>query len=345
MGFNMHGEWATHERLDALGDPWQTLADAVDFEAFREILEERWRGEDATRPKGGRPAWDAVLMFKILLIGKKTGYSDERLEWAIVDSASLKRFLGIDHGDRVPDRTTIHRYRNALDENTMRELFDCFGDMLALAGYRAQEGQILDSTFVLTPIQRNTRDENATIKRGETPADWQEDKATAKRRQKDVDARWTKKRGKSHYGYKNHIAVDAVYKLIEAWIVTPANAHDVTVVEDLVSQTRAGEPLYADAAYRSRAMEEMLRQRRIASKVAFKRKPGEKLSSYKRRENKRRAPVRVRVEHVFGSQQNEIGGKRVRSIGLARASIQVGMQNLMYNMQRLVSLRRMAASC
>ena len=73
---------------------------------------------------------------------------------------------------------------------------------------------MIDSSFTLVPIQRNTRDENATIKEGEIPPDWQEDTATAKLRQKDVDARWTKKHGKSFFGYKNHICVDVGWKLI-----------------------------------------------------------------------------------------------------------------------------------
>lgn len=342
MSFNMHGNWATHQRLDALGDPWQTLADAVDFELFREILEECWRPEDADRAKGGRPPWDAVLMFKILLVGRKTGYSDERLEFAIVDSASLKRFLGLDHGDPVPDRTTIHRYRDRLDENTMRELFECFNAALELAGYHAADGQMVDSTFVLTRIQRNSRDENATLKRNETPAAWQEDKATAKLRQKDVDARWTKKRNQSYYGYKNHINADVKNKLIRGYETTPASTHDLTVLEDLVDFTQVGLPLYGDAAYRAKDEEKMLRRRGIKSRMMFKRAKDRALTSYQRRENKKRSPVRVRVEHIFGSMVNELGGKRVRSIGLERASIQVGMQNLLYNMCRFETLQRLA---
>ena len=56
------------------------------------------------------------------------------------------------------------------------------------------------------PKQRNSREENETVKRGETPAEWEQ--KPAKNRQKDKDARWTKKHGKSFFGYKNHVNVD-----------------------------------------------------------------------------------------------------------------------------------------
>ena len=83
-------------------------------------------------------------------------------------------------------------------------------------------GQIIDASIVAVPKQRNSREENARIKAGETPAGW-EDKP-AKRRQKDVEARWTKKHGKSHYGYKNHVNVDRRHKLVRRYHVSDARS-------------------------------------------------------------------------------------------------------------------------
>ena len=59
---------------------------------------------------------------------------------------------------------------------------------------------MIDASIVPVPRQRNGREENAAIKAGETPESW--DAKPAKLRQKDTDARWTRKHGKSHYGYK-----------------------------------------------------------------------------------------------------------------------------------------------
>jgi hypothetical protein len=57
-----------------------------------------------------------------------------------------------------------------------------------------------------------------------------------------------------------------------------------------------------------------------------------------------RSRVRARVEHVFGHQQSSMGGKIVRTIGIARARFKIGMMNLGYNIRRLVQLERMGAA-
>jgi len=92
---------------------------------------------------------------------------------------------------------------------------------------------------VPTPRQRNSREENAQIKGGETPEDWRE----AKRSQKDVEARWTKKHGKSHYGYKNHISIDNKHKVIRRYGVTAAAVHDRQVFEALLDENNCLEIL------------------------------------------------------------------------------------------------------
>lgn len=325
------------EQIDQRGDKWKQLAELIDFEQFREILEACWRKPSKLVP-GGRPPWDAVLMFKILLVGLKTGKSDEQLEFLMQDSRTVERFLGLTEGDKVPDRTTIARYRSTLDTHAVRDVFEQFNACLAAAGYVAKDGQMVDSSFVLVPIQRNTRDENKTIKDDEVPATWQEDEATAKLRQKDTDARWTKKNGKSIYGYKNHICVDVKHKLVQGYAVTSAKVHDSVVAEDLVDPTQPGEGMYADAAYRSSDFDQALRQQGIKSRVIFKRQKEQELTRYQTRENKKRSKVRARVEHVFGSMQNELGGKAIRTIGMPRATIQIGLKNLLYNMHRFTYL-------
>lgn len=127
-------------------------------------------------------------------------------------------------------------------------------------------------------------------------------------------------------------------------MTTPANVHDINVLEDLLDPTQSGQPLYADAAYRAEEVERALRAQRIHSRVAFKRTKDQPLTLYQKHENKRRAKVRARVEHVFGNLKTAIGGKRVRCIGLGRASIQIGLQNLLYNMYRMVTLECDATS-
>ena len=106
-------------------------------------------------------------------------------------------------------------------------------------------GQIIDASIVAVPKQRNSREENARIKAGETPAGW-EDKP-AKRRQKDVEARWTKKHGKSHYGYKNHVNVDRRHKLVRRYHVSDAAEHDSQVLDDILDGDNTALGVWADS--------------------------------------------------------------------------------------------------
>ncbi len=163
------------------------------------------------------------------------------------------RFLGIGLGDRVPDAKTVWLYREALAKaGKMDDLFALFDGYLARQGYIARGGQILDASIVPVPKNRNTRGENKAIKNGDMPEDWAD--KPAKRSQKDVDARWTKKHGKSHYDYKNHVNVDRKYKLVRRYHVTDAAVHDSQAVDHLLMQGNTGSGVWADAAYRSKDM-------------------------------------------------------------------------------------------
>ena len=203
------------------------------WEEFRPALEQVWRKPDADRKsRAGRKPMDAVLMFKTLVLSALYNLSDDQIEYQVRDRLSFMRFLGLGLEGRVPpsrglqanhcraaDAKTVWLYRDALAQaGQVEELFRQFDGYLARQGYIARGGQILDASIVPVPRNHNTRDENATIKKGEVPEDWEN--KPAKRSQKDVDARWTKKHGKSHYGYKNHVNVDRKYKLIRRYHVT-----------------------------------------------------------------------------------------------------------------------------
>jgi len=126
----------------------------------------------------------------------------------------------------------------------VEELFATFDAHLRDNGFMAMKGQIVDASIVNVPKQRNSREENARIKEGDIPEDWPENK----RRRKDVDARWTKKNGKSFYGYKNHVSVDVKHKLIRSYAVTDAALHDSKVFEQLLVDNTSKDP-FADRAH------------------------------------------------------------------------------------------------
>ena len=182
----------------------------IDWELFREELESILGYDNRDPKRGGRPPFDAVLMLKVLVLQKYYGLSDEETEFQIMDRFSFLQFLGLQAGDDVPDSRTIWDFKQLLEKDGRdgtRRLFDQFGQLLRTEGLLAKEGSIVDASFVAAPRQRNSREENQKIKQGERPGGFEAD--TAKGRQKDCDARWTKKNNETHYGYKNHAKVDA----------------------------------------------------------------------------------------------------------------------------------------
>ena len=107
--------------LRPAADPWAVLNESVDFEAFRDILDDCWRPAEQQPARGGRPPYNAILMFKLLLVGRKCLLSDEKLELLAVDSLRIMRFFGVGMGDPLPVRATIARYRTQLDERSGAE--------------------------------------------------------------------------------------------------------------------------------------------------------------------------------------------------------------------------------
>src|SRR5215469_4206563 len=231
------------KELSAKGDSLERLSGVVNFELFRRDLERAVPRSD--RAKGGRPAFDHVLMFKTLVLQASHSLSDERTEYLIRDRLSFMRFLGLGLADTVPDANTIWTFREALTrariagEPAIEVLFGRFEAALSAAGFLAMSGQIIDATIVAAPKQRNTDGEKRDIQEGRIPAQWAD--KPAKLRQQDRDARWTVKYTKAKpdadgmprvdlaipaFGYKNHIGIDRRHGLIRTWKVTDAARHD-----------------------------------------------------------------------------------------------------------------------
>ena len=328
--------------LDAKPDPLVKINAVVPWEAFRSRLENVWRKPpDKRKSDAGRKPWDAIVMFKAILLCALYNLSDDQVEYQMRDRLSFVRFLGLALEDKVPDAKTVWLYREQLSEAGLIEtLFEDFDAYLQGQGYQAMGGQIIDASLVAVPIQRNGRDENEQIKGGETPEAWAD--KPAKRRQKDTDARWTKKHGKSHYGYKNHVNIDRKHKLIRRYGVTGASVHDSQVVEELLASDNTASGVWADSAYRSEDIEAKVKARGLRSRIHRKGYRNRPLRDWEKAGNKSRSRFRARVEHVFGSQRNDMGGTLVRSIGLVRARARIGLKNLAYNMRRLVHLQCLA---
>lgn len=327
-------DWqARFAQLDEAGDPLKRLNDAINWERFRpSLLKVR---EKERKSEAGRKPFDEVLMFKILIIESLYNIADDRAEFLIRDRLSFMRFLGLALCDTVPDAKTIWLFREQIGELGLeRKLFEEFEEELCRSGFSAKKGQIIDASIVSVPKQRNSRDENEKIKGGEIPEDWSEDK----KRQKDTDARWTKKNGKSYFGYKNHIQADVKHKIIRDYDVTDASVHDSRVFEELLDEGNSSRDVWADSAYRSEERLALLDEFGYREHIQRKGCRRRKLTEREKQGNRTRSRIRSRIEHVFGIQLKHAGNLILRAIGIVRARIKIGLRNLAYNLDRYAAL-------
>ncbi len=322
-----------HKKLVKTRGFLENLNRFVDWESFRALLAEALKRSSGE--KGGRPAHNAVLMFKVLVLQALYNLSDEQTEYQILDRLSFMKFLGLDLCDDVPDARTIWLFRETLRKaGAVEKLFAQFDATLDAHGFAASGGQIVDATFVEAPRQRNNRDDNTKIKEGEVPEDWSE----KKKAHKDIDARWTKKGGVAFYGYKNHVNVDRKHKLIRKYKVTDASVHDSQELDNVLDPKNDSQDTWADSAYRSEEQEARLKKQGKTSHIherAYRNKP---LTPEQEAANTERSRVRVRIEHVFGHIETAMHGCYVRTIGIARAKAKIGLEVLAYNMSRFAFL-------
>ena len=317
------------KKLDQKVDPLARLNSIVDWQIFLPIIEKALGRDNAST--AGRKPYPILFMFKILILQSLYNQGDEDTEQFLLRDLLARRFVGLSGCEFGPDFTTIWRFKEALTRaGVLKALHDAFHKQLDDMGFQASKGQIVDASIVEAPRQRNSRKENEAIKEGNPPTDWSE----AKRRQKDVDARWTKKRDQDHFGYKNHIAVDVKHKFIRAWQVTAANVHDSQVFLELLARNTSRD-VYADSAYLSEETQKRLKASGYRAHIQRKGQKNHPLSAWEKQGNRTRSRIRSRVEHVFGAQRQRAGTLLVRCIGLARASVKIGLRNLAYNMDRL----------
>ncbi len=314
--------------LSLKGDPLEAISKLVPWEKFRGDIEAVvLTADEARKSNAGRKPIDALVLFRMLVLQSLYNLSDEQIEYQVRDRLSFTRFLGLGFENRIPDGTTLWLFREKLARaGLIARLFERFGQHLEASGYIARGGQMVDATIVAVPRQRNSRDENEQVKAGTTPRDWK--RRPSMNRQKDKDARWTKKHGRSFFGYKNHVNADVRYKLIREYGVTDASIHDSQAFDDLLNKDNTSSEVYADSAYRSAETERKLKARGFRSRIHKRGRRNRPLSEAEAEANYRKSKVRARIEHVFGAQENAPGGRLVRTIGIVRAKIKIGLQNL-----------------
>jgi IS5 family transposase len=304
VGLARRGGSAALERVSAL----------IDWSGFERAL-------SGLREDGpGRPGYRPLLLFKALLLQAWYGLSDAELEFRLGDSLAFGRFVGLSLEDEVPDHTTLCRFRNRLvRERLLERLFAELDGQLESAGVILKQGTMLDATLI---------ESQAAGRRG--PGEIKVD----------PDAAYARRSGKpgSTYGYKAHVGVDQGSGLIRSILTTPANVNDTTPADALLRGDEKA--VLGDAAYHTHARQAALKARGI--KPRLMRRPNKhhpQLPPRLARLNRLIARRRAAVETTFATWKRRMGLTGVRYLGLTKASGQMLMVAMAFNMRRWAALQ------
>jgi len=339
MGCDMIKEslFAASEREDKLnkhGDVLQELEACIDVTAITALVDAQ--APRPERKRGGRPPFPTELMIRVLVVQQMFNLSDEQMEYQLLDRLSFQRFVGLRRSSHIPDRTTIWIFKERLIKaGASTCVFDAVQAQLSAQGYVARGGQMVDASLVPAPIQDVRKAEKEILDEDAVPIEW----SAAKRRQKDTDASWTRKHGKSYFGFKLTANADNRYKLIRKVKITTASSHDTNHLEDVLDMGNPSKDLYADKGYADKAREQRLKQSGIRPQIQRKAKKGKPISACQKKRNHTISKTRVRVEHPFANLA-QMGGKMLRSIGLERADFHLHCKVAVYNMKRLSYLTK-----
>ena len=256
-----------------------------------------------TSAKGGRPSFAVETMLRIHFLQQWFGLSDPAMEEALHDVSLYCEFARLDPGSmRLPDETTILRFRHLLEENDLSiQLLATINATLATKGLMLKTGTVVDATLIAAPSSTK----NSTGER-------------------DPEMHQTKKGNQWHSGMKAHIGVDADSGLVHTVIGTAANVNDVTQGHCLLHGEEA--VVFADAGYQGAAKRpeatgvDWQVAMRPGKRKAQKHTPWGALSE---QAEKLKASVRAKVEHPFRVIKCQFGFTKVRYRGLAKNTAQL----------------------
>lgn len=291
----------------------QTMEEIVPWAALCEVVEPHYpKGE------GGRPPIGLERMLRMHFVQHWFNLADEACEEALLDSTSLRRFVGIDLGrERVPDGTTLLRFRKLLNEHDLgKALFAKVGEVLQQRGLKVGTGTIVDATIIGAPSSTKNAD-----------------------KARDPEMHQTRKGQQWYFGMKLHIGVDSQTGLAHSAVVTAANVHDKHPLPNLLHGDE--QRVYGDSAYASQ--KELIASKAPKAKDFTNRrvKRGGEVDEAGRAKNRNKSKVRARVEHVFGVVKRLWGFSKVRYRGLAknatRAFTALALANLFMCRKRLMA--------
>jgi IS5 family transposase len=282
-----------------------------------------------TKVKGER-AWPPLMMYKALLLQSWYGLSDPELEKLLARDLLFRRFVGLSLSESVPDHSTIWRFRNLLEKESLNErLLDEVNLQLGDKGLLIRGGEIsiVDASVIQAKNNRPNKGKD-----GENT--------------QDKEAAYNVKHGsdgkrKTTYGFKAHINVEED-GFIKHYDFTAGNVHDSQVFESLL--TGKEKEAYADSAYKSKERDKSLKGKRVGNRIlerAYRNKP---LTDHQKLSNRLVSGTRSIVERVFGVLKLHYAMGNARYLGLSRNKARFGLMCVAHNIKRGMSIHRSSMS-
>lgn len=266
---------------------------------------------DISSAAKGEPAWPPIALFKAMLIAVWYDLSDVRLAEALEDRASFRRFCGFSAHEPTPERTAFVRLRSRLVALGLDQaLFDEVTRQLRARAITVKTGTLVDATVI------------ASASHADTEAGWS-----------------GHQRRKAIHSFKAHVSADADTALVEALCVTPGNVHDGRAGGGALPDA-PGE-VYADSAYRGHIFRSAVTAKGGSTRIVLTGMwggPGDDTLRKLRRWNYAIQRVRCRIEKIFGTWKRSYGLRRMRWRGLAKATLQVRLTAIAYNLRRALTL-------
>jgi IS5 family transposase len=295
----------------------------------------------------GRPSYSGLLLFKITLLQTWYNLSDYEVEDQVNDRISFSKFLGLSLEDNCPDHSVISRFRT---EMTKRKAYDKLlkeiNNQLIAHGILVKQGILLDASVIDTPRKpKGNTEYEVVIDREEDIQELQskeyiqeEKRSKLLKKEKpgvDKEAKWVKKAGKLHYGYKQHTATNEE-GLVLAIVTTPANESDTTHFEDVLDKIDIEnyKSIKADKGYKSEKNDKVVKTKKLKNHILHKATKNRKLTNKEIEFNKLISKTRFKIERTFGTIKKQFGGTIARYIGLEKMHTQHLMQAIAYNLYR-----------
>jgi IS5 family transposase len=270
----------------------------------------------------GRPAFPPLVLVKALLLAQWYSLSDPALQEALQDRISFRRFVGLTFEDPTPDEVTLWRFRQELGKHKRHErLMEALERQLKEKRLILKTGTLLDATIVQAQAA--------------TPVS--EDRSQRSKSQVDPDADWTHRPGGNVFGYKAHVAVDAESGLIRRALLTPANINESSVADELICGDE--QAVYADKAYENKDRRQRLAECGVYDGIMHRsHKHQAALPDWQKLRNEAIAPIRKRIERLFGTLKRSYGYRRVRYYSLAANATQLTLLAISLNLRRALVL-------